>query len=83
MGIRWLRTVCMVLAVASLLLLLGTGTVWAQGPTPSDEYRELPGIGSRLAVWMAAQLHLLFAAFVLAVPMFALVIEFMGCPITS
>jgi hypothetical protein len=61
----------MALALAALLLLLGTGTVWAQGPAPSDEYRELPGIGSRLAVWMAAQLHLLFAAFVLAVPMFA------------
>ncbi len=78
MGNRRLRTLCMALALAALLLLLGTGTVWAQGPTPSDEYRELPVIGSRLAVWMAAQLHLLFAAFVLAVPMFALVIEFMG-----
>ncbi len=62
----------------ALFLLFATGTAWAQGPTPSGEYRELPGIGSRLAVWMTAQLHLNFAAFVLAVPMFALVIEFVG-----
>lgn len=42
------------------------------------EYREVPVIGSRVAVWIVAQLHLLFAAFVLAVPMFALIIEFIG-----
>jgi len=69
---------CLALSLAALLLLLGTGTVWAQGPAPTGEYREMAGVGSRLAVWMAAQLHLNFAAFVLAVPMFALVIEFTG-----
>jgi len=42
------------------------------------QYRDIAGIGSRTAVWIVAQLHLMFAAFVLAVPMFALVIEFMG-----
>ena len=35
-------------------------------------------VGSRVAVWVVAQLHLLFAAFVLAVPMFALIIELIG-----
>ena len=35
-------------------------------------------VGSRVAIWMVAQLHLLFAAFVLAVPLFALIIEFIG-----
>ncbi|MDP6073179.1 MAG: cytochrome ubiquinol oxidase subunit I [SAR202 cluster bacterium] len=72
------RKLSIAVALAALLAIVATGTVWAQGPTPSGDYRELPGIGSRLAVWMAAQLHLNFAAFVLAVPMFALVIEFMG-----
>jgi cytochrome bd-type quinol oxidase subunit 1 len=43
-----------------------------------EEYRPFPKVGSRVAVWVAAQLHLLFAAFVLAVPMFALIIEFIG-----
>ena len=42
------------------------------------EYRRVPVIGSRVAIWMVAQLHLLFAAFVLAVPLFALIIEFIG-----
>src|SRR4029450_10223903 len=37
-----------------------------------------PLVGSRVAIWMAAQLHLLFAAFVLAVPIFALIVEAIG-----
>ncbi|MCG8467861.1 MAG: cytochrome ubiquinol oxidase subunit I [Gemmatimonadetes bacterium] len=36
------------------------------------------GLDRRDAVWIAAQLHLLFAAFVLGVPMFAVVIEAIG-----
>jgi len=47
-------------------------------PYEEAEYREFPVIGSRVAVWMLAQLHLLFAAFVLAVPMFAFIIEVIG-----
>ncbi len=43
-----------------------------------DEYRAFPVIGSRTAIWVVAQLHLLFAAFVLAVPIFAVIIEFIG-----
>jgi cytochrome bd-type quinol oxidase subunit 1 len=43
-----------------------------------EEYRSFPVVGSRVAVWVLAQLHLYFAAFVLAVPMFALIIEFIG-----
>lgn len=42
------------------------------------EYRQFPFIGSRVLMWVIAELHLMFAAFVLAVPMFALVIEFIG-----
>jgi len=47
-------------------------------PYEEDEYREFPVIGSRVAVWVLAQLHLLFAAFVLAVPIFAFIIELIG-----
>lgn len=47
-------------------------------PYVEAEYRTVPVIGSRVAIWMVAQLHLLFAAFVLAVPMFALIIEVIG-----
>ncbi len=41
-------------------------------------YRSLGFVNSRNIVWVIAQLHLLFGAFVLAVPMFALIIEFIG-----
>ncbi|MBA3885948.1 MAG: cytochrome ubiquinol oxidase subunit I [Acidobacteria bacterium] len=47
-------------------------------PYEEADYRRFPIIGSRVAIWMVAQLHLLFAAFVLAVPMFALIIEAIG-----
>jgi len=41
-------------------------------------YRTFPVVGSRVAIWMVAQLHLFFAAFVLAVPIFAVIIEIIG-----
>ncbi|MGH7644178.1 MAG: cytochrome ubiquinol oxidase subunit I, partial [Gemmatimonadales bacterium] len=41
-------------------------------------YREFPYIGARAAVWIAAEVHLMFAAFVLGVPMFAVVTEAIG-----
>lgn len=41
-------------------------------------YRAFPVIGSRAAVWIAAQVHLMFAAFVLGVPMFAVITEAVG-----
>jgi cytochrome bd ubiquinol oxidase subunit I len=47
-------------------------------PYVEETYRKFPVVGSRVAVWVLAQLHLLFAAFVLAVPLFALIIEFIG-----
>jgi cytochrome bd-type quinol oxidase subunit 1 len=47
-------------------------------PYEEKEYREFPVVGSRVAVWVVAQLHLLFAAFVLAVPIFAFIIEAIG-----
>ncbi len=50
----------------------------ASKPYEEAEYRAFPRIGSRVAIWIVAQLHLLFAAFVLAVPIFALIIEFIG-----
>ncbi len=42
--------------------------------------RDYPNIGvsSRSVVWVVAQLHLFFAAFVLAVPLFVVVIEWIG-----
>lgn len=59
------------------LLIAATGPALAQ-TAPIRDYAEPALIDSRLAVWVAAQLHLDFAAFVLAVPMFALAIEVFG-----
>jgi cytochrome bd ubiquinol oxidase subunit I len=47
-------------------------------PYVEAEYRRFPVVGSRVAIWSVAQLHLLFAAFVLAVPIFALIVEAIG-----
>jgi len=44
----------------------------------SGAYGHFPGIGARNAVWIAAEVHLMFAAFVLGVPMFAVITEAVG-----
>ena len=50
-------------------------------PAPKLTVADYPQIGSfnpRILVWIVAQLHLWFAAFVLAVPIFVLIIEALG-----
>ena len=37
-----------------------------------------PGLGNRKATWGAAQLHILFASFILGCPMFVVIMEVMG-----
>ena len=49
-----------------------------QSPTWRPSTGPFPVVGSRVAIWAVAQLHLLFAAFVLAVPIFAFIIEAIG-----
>ena len=41
-------------------------------------YRDFPMIGARAAIWITAEVHLMFAAFVLGVPIFAVVTEAIG-----
>ncbi len=41
-------------------------------------YGRFPAIGARNAIWIAAEVHLMFAAFVLGVPMFAVITELIG-----
>jgi len=50
----------------------------AQDATKEPAYRSFPVLGSRLAVWAVAQLHLNFAAFILGCPIFAVIIEIIG-----
>ena len=57
--------------------VLAIAPAFAQDMTEA-EYRPFPVVGSRTAAWVAAQLHLLFGSFILGVPMFAVIIEFIG-----
>lgn len=53
----------------------------AFGPAPTltaADYPKAMGVNPRVFVWMAAQMHLWFAAFVLAVPIFVLLLEVIG-----
>ena len=59
--------------------------LWASVPAllqaaadTAGAYGHFPGIGARGAVWVAAEVHLMFAAFVLGVPMFAVITELIG-----
>jgi len=74
-GIR--RTAVRGFVVAGLALLVAV-PVFAQAAGPDYGNFGLFGLDRRGAVWIAAELHLMFAAFVLGVPMFAVVIEAMG-----
>ena len=62
------------------LLLVATYLIaqWLSSVLPSADYRALPLLGNRTAVWIAGQLHLMFAAFVLGVPIFAFITEIIG-----
>ncbi|MGQ0685480.1 cytochrome ubiquinol oxidase subunit I [Bradyrhizobium sp.] len=62
------------------LLLVATYLVAAivTSLLPGADYRALPALGNRVAVWIVAELHLMFAAFVLGVPIFALITEIIG-----
>jgi cytochrome bd-type quinol oxidase subunit 1 len=74
----WLQASLPVAIVVAIgLLAIAIEPLAAQGYTPR-EYGDFPIIGSRAAIWIAAQLHLFFAAFVLGVPMFAVVAEAIG-----
>lgn len=71
--VRAYLTIALVL-VASFVFV---GPAGAQGTGPPD-YRQYAGLDSRNVIWVVSQLHLLFAAFVLGVPIFALITEFVG-----
>ena len=67
-----------VLPVLGVLFLMLAAPAAAQEAAKEPAYRAFPVLGSRLAVWAVAQLHLNFAAFILGVPIFAVIIEIIG-----
>ncbi len=68
------------LCVALLIAFTTEGGALASSLPETHEgaYRSIWGINSRIAVWMIAQTHLFFAAFVLGVPIFSFCIELVG-----
>lgn len=68
----------LVAAAAAVLFLGPMEALAAPQHAANPAYREFPVIGSRVVMWVTAELHLMFAAFVLAVPMFAVIIEIIG-----
>ncbi|MDP6397694.1 MAG: cytochrome ubiquinol oxidase subunit I, partial [Arenicellales bacterium] len=64
-------------AAASTALDGGLSGIAAPELTAAD-YPSIRGVNARVAVWLVAQLHLWFAAFVLAVPIFVFIIEAIG-----
>ncbi|BCA55936.1 conserved membrane protein of unknown function, putative Cytochrome bd-type quinol oxidase subunit 1 [Nitrospira sp. KM1] len=63
------------LALFALVALWG-GTAYAQAPgAPPVEF---PYTGNRTAVWIVAQLHILFAGFILGAPIFVVISEWLG-----
>jgi len=66
------------LLVFVLVLAVTLVPAAAQEAAKEPAYRHFPVLGSRLAVWAVAQLHLNFAAFILGCPIFAVIIEIIG-----
>ncbi len=66
----------------SLLIMLGLSALFATAAyaqMPEAPKGEFPfNIGNRTAVWIVAQLHILFAAFILGAPIFVVISEWWG-----
>ena len=63
------------LVMFALVAVLG-GVVYAQAPSAPPV--EFPYTGNRTAVWIVAQLHILFAGFILGAPIFVVISEWLG-----
>ena len=61
--------------VAALAVTLAAAPALAQ---EANVYRQFLGLDSRRLVWFLAQMHLFFGAFVLGVPLFAVIVEIVG-----
>ena len=64
------------LMVMFALCVAAATNVYAQEVGASSV--EFPYTGNRTAVWIVAQLHILFAAFILGAPIFVVISEWLG-----
>ncbi|WP_447977737.1 cytochrome ubiquinol oxidase subunit I [Candidatus Nitrospira bockiana] len=63
------------LVMCGVLAALGTA---AYAQVPSAPAAEFPYTGNRTGVWIVAQLHILFAGFILGAPIFIVISEWLG-----
>jgi hypothetical protein len=64
--------------LAGGIVLLAAAAAAPAFALEANEYRQFLGLDSRKLIWFLAQMHLFFAAFVLGVPLFAVIIEIVG-----
>jgi len=69
---RWRQSLLIMLG---LFVALGTA---AYAQVPSAPSVEFPYTGNRAGVWIVAQLHILFAGFILGAPIFIVISEWLG-----
>jgi hypothetical protein len=71
----WRQSLLVVLGIVGLLGAFGAA---AYAQIPSAPSTEFPYTGNRTGVWIVAQLHILFAGFILGAPIFIVISEWLG-----
>ncbi|MBI3995308.1 MAG: cytochrome ubiquinol oxidase subunit I, partial [Nitrospirae bacterium] len=72
------RTLLTALAMVLGLLGVALGVDPGYAQVPEAAPYAIPGIENRDIVWVAAQMHILFAAFILGAPIFVVISEWIG-----
>lgn len=73
----WRRSSFVLLGLLLGLFVVYGAAAYAQVPAAPPP-GEFPYTGNRTAVWIVAQLHILFAAFILGAPIFVVISEWLG-----
>ena len=66
------------LILSGIGIISGAFSVFGAETADVVDYRTFFGFDPRTTVWIIAELHLMFGAFVLGVPMFAVTVEYVG-----
>lgn len=66
------------ITLIALVTLLIASASYGYAQVPDAPSVEFPYTGNRTAVWIVAQLHILFAAFILGAPIFVVISEWLG-----
>ena len=72
----WARWLLLGLGGLAAVAVCHASSAWAQAPSAPPV--EFPYTGNRTAVWIVAQLHILFAGFILGAPIFVVICEWLG-----